>query len=167
MRTLITDIDLNTTLSQALNNNLLYTKKLYTCASMQFMTGCRANDVLKFNNWTLLGNGNLQLQPQKNNLLRIFEPSEVNNDFYNAIVENESYLDGLFYRKYQYYMEKILHTKYFKINDKPVSTHLFRYNYARQMKANGFTDVQIKEKLGERQLSSAQAYIYSQITWEI
>lgn len=167
MRTLISDSDLNTCITDIFTNELLYTKKLFICANMQYLTGCRANDVLKFENWSVLMSGDIQLQPQKNNLLRVFSPLEIDSDFYSALLVNTNYLSGLMYRKYQYYIERILHTKYFRINDKPVSTHLFRYNYARQMKANGFTDVEIKDKLGERQLTSAQAYIYSQITWEI
>lgn len=167
MRVLINNTDLNNTLTSALSNRLLYSKELKICAIMQYMTGARANDILNFSRWTLLANGNVQLQPQKNNLLRIFTPEEVDSGFYSALVDNCNYFGGLYYRKYEYYLERVLHSHIFRVNQKPVSTHLFRYNYARKMKENGFTDVEIKDKLGERQLVSAQAYIYSQISWVI
>lgn len=167
MRVLISNTDLENTLSSALSNQLLYSKELKICANMQYMTGARANDILNFSRWTLLANGNVQLQPQKNNLLRIFTPEEVDSGFYSALVDNYNYFEGLYYRKYEYYLERILHSHIFRVNQKPVCTHLFRYNYARKMKENGFTDVDVKDKLGERQLVSAQAYIYSQISWEI
>ena len=167
MRVLINNTDLENTLSQALSSQLLYSKELKICANMQYMTGARANDVLNFTRWTLLANGNVQLQPQKNNLLRLFTPEEIDSNFYEALVIDSNCFEGLFYRKYEYYLERILHSHIFRVNQKPVCTHLFRYNYARKMKENGFTDAEIKEKLGERQLTSAQAYIYSQISWEI
>lgn len=167
MRVLINDSDLENTMFACTVNPILYSKQLLICANMQYLTGCRANDVLGFDRWTLLGNGNLQLQPQKNNLLRVFTPAEIDVDFYASVVNNIDYFEGLFYRKYEYYIERIFHNHLFRINQKPVSTHLFRYNYARKLKASGSTDLEIKDKLGERRLSSAQAYIYGNISWDI
>lgn len=141
----------------------LYAENMGIAAHLQYLTGARANDVLSFERWTLLANGNIQLAPQKGNLNRVFTPSEIDSKFYYYISNGINIFDGLFYRKYCYYVERCLYANAFTIGRKSVNTHLFRHLYAKRLQSQGLTDVVIKEKMGERKLQSAQGYIYSSI----
>lgn len=167
MRELISNVDLENVMYDVISDINLYSHEIKIAAKMQYLTGCRANDVLEADRWILLMDGNLQLQPQKGNNIRTFEPLDVDNDFYDYIVEGHFLLDGLNYRKYNYYIELAMHKYAFKVFSKSITSHLFRHNYAKKLHDTGMSDVDIQNKLGERRLSSAVGYIYSPITWQV
>lgn len=160
---IITDTELNTMLFNVLDNEELYSTELQILAELQYTTGCRITEGLEFTRWTLLGNGNIQLQPQKSNNLRVFDPSITINKYFGGVINNVNTTNGLHYRKYNYYIEKIIGFNNFTIGNKGVSSHLFRHNFAKQLKVNGMSDNDIKNSLGEITQQSANHYIYSQI----
>ena len=162
---LINDSDLNSVLYDARDNDLLYSTELQLIADVQFRTGCRIGEAIQFNRWTLLGNGNIQLQPQKSNNLREFDPTVIRAKYFDYVIANTDLFSSVGYRKYNYYLEKVLNYHQFTIGNKSVSSHLFRHNYARQLKLLGVSDDNIRINLGEVTQQSANHYIYSQIEW--
>ena len=162
---IIDTITLAGILADALNDSKLYSYGLVACAEVQYLTGCRANEALEFSRWQVLGNGNIQLQPQKGNNLRVFDPSIQTCRFFQDLIKGENACEGIFYRKYCYYLEKVLGSHMFTIGDKGVNSPLFRHNYARVKKLLGSTDNEIRIMLGEVTQQSADHYIYSEINW--
>lgn len=162
---IINDTDLNNTMLSVLQDENLYSVELKEIAQLQYKTGCRITEALEFNRWTLLGNGNIQLQPQKGNNLRVFDPTIVLCKYFDKVIANNNIYSNIFYRKYNYYLEKAINYHQFTIGNKAVSSHLFRHNYARLYKANGQSDDDIRIILGEVAQQSANHYIYSQIEW--
>lgn len=162
---IITDSELNTYCSGIAANPILYIPVMKDLVNLQYKTGCRINDILQHERWTVLGSGNLQLQPQKDNNTREFEYSEVTDKFYTSIIENTPLYAEISYRKYQYHLRQILNLYGLRLGDKGLCSHIFRHNYARQLKGSGMTDNDIKIRLGERNQSSANYYIYSTINW--
>lgn len=160
---LLTNIQINSICWGVAHSFLLYGEHLSLCAQLQFYTGCRANDALQFNRWSLLANGNVILQPQKNNLIRTFAQVDLPHKFYIYLAENYNPFVGLLYDKYQYYVGLSLRKYSPVIGNKGITTHLFRHNYAKKLKDLGFTDIDICQKMGERQQASANMYIYSNI----
>lgn len=162
---IIDTITLSSILSDTLNDEKLYSREIKALAELQYLTGCRVNEGLEFSRWQLLGNGNIQLQPQKGNNLRVFDPSIQTCVYFQDLIKNEYACEKLFYRKYCYYLDKVLHYHLFSIGGKGVNSHLFRHNYARVQKLLGHTDSEIKTLLGEVTQQSADHYIYSEINW--
>lgn len=156
---------LSDVLTDVLKDSRLYSYGLIACANLQYLTGCRANEALEFSRWQVLGNGNIQLQPQKGNNLRVFDPSIGTCVFFQDLIKGSNSCEGIFYRKYFYYLDKILGSHMFTIGGKGVNSHLFRHNYARVNKLLGHTDTEIKNLLGEVTQISADHYIYSEIHW--
>lgn len=162
---LIDTIELSNILANAINDERLYSYGLIALAELQYLTGCRVNEGLEFSRWQVLGNGNIQLQPQKGNNLRVFDPSIKTCRYFQDLIKNEYSCTGIFYRKYCYYLDKILYSHMFSIGGKGVNSHLFRHNYARVNKLLGHTDNEIRIMLGEVTQQSADHYIYSEIHW--
>lgn len=150
-------------LYNSISDGLLYTKELKIVAHTQYITGCRANDVIEFERWSNVGNNTIRLNPQKGNNFRDFDKSILDGSLVSCIENNVNLFEGLFYRKYQYYMASILGRFCFSLGSKNISTHLFRHNYAKKLKSSGYSDSDIKTMMGERNQVSANQYIYSQI----
>jgi integrase len=164
MRVIVNDSELYSICSDIVYSSLLYSKALKMCANVQFMTGARANDVLDFSRWAYIGSSTFTLNPQKGNLQRVFNVSELPPAFAAMLQANINPFNRIFYRKYEYYVNQVIGWRLLECGDRGLSTHIFRHNYARQLKVNGWSDNDIRLKLGETHLSSAQAYIYSNIT---
>lgn len=161
MQTIITDSELNTILYEAFYTNRSIDNEIRLLIEILYSTGCRINDILEYERWSVLMNGNIQLQPQKRNNLRIFEPAELPTLFYDNLVANIDTFDGYYYDKCEYYINEILRKNAIKRNKKYLTTHLFRHNYCKKLHNSGMTDEQIQLKLGLLNLASAQNYIYS------
>lgn len=161
MQTIITDNELNTILYETIYTNRSIEPEIRLLIEILYSTGCRINDVLEYERWTVLMNGNIQLQPQKRNNLRIFGPGELPTLFYDNLVNGINTFDGYYYDKCEYYINEILRKNAIKRNKKYLTTHLFRHNYCKKLHNLGMTDEQIQLKLGLLNLASAQNYIYS------
>lgn len=161
MQTIITDSELNTILYEAFYTNRSIESEIRLLIEILYSTGCRINDILEYERWSVLMNGNIQLQPQKRNNLRIFEPADLPTLFYDNLVNDINTFDGYYYDKCEYYINEILRKNAIKRNKKYLTTHLFRHNYCKKLHNLGMTDEQIQLKLGLLNLASAQNYIYS------
>ena len=165
MRIVIDSIVLDNLLSDIVYNNSKMNLDFSVYIELLYLSGCRANDALEFNRWQLLANSSVLLTPQKGNNLRSFGASELPILFYNSLVDNENIFEYLSYPKVLYYLDELLNKYDFRIIKKRCTNHLFRHNYAKLLKNDGFTDIEIKDKLGEKNLSSAMQYINSSITY--
>lgn len=47
--------------------------------------------------------------------------------------------------------------------EKLILSHIFRHNFAKKLKIEGYSDIMIQKVMAEKMLSSAQHYIYSEI----
>lgn len=164
MRRVITNNELDSICRETLELSSIIDPNLTILYDIMYRTGCRINDVLEFNRWTVLMNGNIQLEPQKNNNLRVFQESELPSIFYDNLVNNYNFLNGYFYGKCEYHLKSIINKYDIRRYDKKITTHIFRHNYAKKMSDTGMTNEQVRVKLGEKQLSSATGYISSVLT---
>lgn len=125
-------------------------------------TGCRIQEATDPIRWRRLGS-DYALKPLKGNDIRTFSTAELSQNTIVYLNNFPNYPQEIPMRKYQQQFD------YFKGNvtilrgQKEISTHLFRHNYARQLRVNGLTDVQVQNKLGERTLSSALEYLDTKI----
>ena len=163
MSALITDSQLDTVLYDSIYYDGVIDYEIRLLIEILYMTGCRINDVLEYDRWSVLMNGNVQLQPQKRNNLRIFTPTELPTLFYDNLVNNINTFDGYYYGKCEYYITEILRKNSIKRNKKYLTTHLYRHNYCKKLHNLGNTDSEIQVKLGLLNLASAQNYIYSNL----
>lgn len=163
METLLTNLQIDEICVFAMNGKTLYNRQLKIIAEIQYITGARANDVIEFNRWSEYNSTQLLLQPQKGNNARIFNKSDINNDFVYGVVNNENILEFETFRKYDYYLKLTLNRFGLSVGNKGINTHIFRHNYAKKLKDDGSTDVEIKDLLGEVRQSSANSYIYSNV----
>ena len=130
----------------------------YEC---MYYLGCRSVEVIERSRWEFIEDSFLLLQPGKNNNQRIFKANSVPNSFLEYL-KSES-LDHNFatYQKLNYNFNKYFIYSHIYVGNKECRLHLFRHNYVKTLISQGFTNEEIKDKLGEKNQSSADMYINS------
>lgn len=128
-----------------------------------YLTGCRGNELFMPLNWALPSSTDLTLQPQKGNNLRHFDPTIFNPAFIANIGRTDYLIPYLSFNILSYYLGKELHRWALFIGNKPVNTHLFRYNYARSLYDSGLTIAQIAVAMGEVSTVNVSGYLFHDI----
>lgn len=164
MRVLVNNNNLDSILVSVINENVLINEEYRFLYEVLYYSGCRINDVLEFNRWSVLMNGNVQLQPQKGNNLRVFQSVELPYLFYDNLINNYNCFENILYGKAEYHLKTLINKYDIRRNKKKLTTHLFRHNYAKKLHDIGKTDTEIQLILGEKHLISAQNYINSNLS---
>jgi hypothetical protein len=130
-------------------------------------TGCRYSDLADISNYQILANSDVLIHAPKNDNYYTFTKSELTPSLYTAIEQNNTdYYSFSYYLLERWFNRFASGIKYYS-RSKPLSLHLFRHHKAKMLKSQGYTDLQIKEALAERKLSSAENYIYSVLRKEV
>lgn len=133
----------------------------YPFFEVMYDLGVRAVESFDISRWRIDASGVVILQPQKGNDVRLFDQELLSNTFLSYIKGeipipvyiNYDRLNSAF-RRYTMY-----HGIY--VGNKKSSLHLFRHNFVKQQLLLGYSDEEVQQMLGERNLESAQAYINS------
>lgn len=126
-----------------------------------YYLGCRSIEVLERNRWEFVEDSFLVLRTSKKNNQRIFKTYNVPDSFLEYL-KNESLEDDFVtYQKLNYNFNKYFIYSHIYIGNKESRLHLFRHNYVKMLISQGFTNEEIKDKLGEKHQSSADIYINS------
>ena len=137
--------------------------RYYPLFDMLFRTGMRFEDCYSLSRWAIVSPQVVTVQTAKGSDIRTFTESDINPYLWAAIhAQNFSYFN-FSYSTIRRYFSLAFPIPNLTVLSKPIKTHIFRHNKARMLKASGLSDLEIKAYLGERSLSSAKSYIYSNI----
>ena len=127
-----------------------------------YSVGTRLVESVEPSRWTAFLNY-YSLQTAKGSATRIIKFDELTEESRYFLDNEENYPQ----QRPQGIFEGTMHAYWagreYYIGEKRSYTHIFRHLKAKNMKAQGFRDTQIQEYLGEKKLSSAKGYIYSEI----
>ena len=130
----------------------------YEC---MYYLGCRSIEAIERDRWEFVEDRFVILRTSKKNNQRIFKVNDVPNSFLdylnNELLEDNS----VTYQKLNYNFGKYFIYSHIYIGNKESRLHLFRHNYVKLLIDKGFTSEEIKDKLGEKNQSSADIYINS------
>ena len=129
----------------------------------QINLGCRFNDVMKLEKWTIVNELTVSLLPQKNNSLRVFNKSDLDVLLLHQLENNYNYYAKTSYSDAISVFYRMFPIPNIRVKNKPIKTHIFRHIKAKQLKREGKTDNEIRLYLGENMQRSANDYIYSQV----
>jgi integrase len=127
--------------------------------------GFRLSELLDYNRFQVLQDNIITFQPLKRNNLRLFTYNDLTPLFYNSIVNRYP-----LYHSFSVHQTYTIFQRYFPIQNihhrtKPLSNHVFRHYYAKQLLLSGLTEEQIQSKMGEKNLISSNGYVYSKLTY--
>lgn len=126
-----------------------------------YRTGMRFEDCFTLERWEIIGKQKVAVSTAKGSDIRILDGSEINPSLFAAVEGGNTLFFNFSYSTALRYFSLAFPQPNLQIGEKKVKTHIFRHNKARTLKASGLSDHQIQKYLGEKNLSSANAYIYS------
>jgi len=136
---------------------------LHSLFDTLYKTGLRVGEIIDFSRWAVIDKKYIQVQTLKGSNPRTFKSSELNQIYVDLIRYNTIYLAQFNYKNLSRAFNRFAPYSHLLIGNKQVSTHLFRYNKAKQLKAKGYSDIEIQIYLGEKDLKNALVYINSKI----
>ena len=136
---------------------------LYAFFDTLYKTGLRSGEVIDFSRWSMITKELLQVQTLKGSNPRIFKNEELNPIFVDLICYDSTHIAQYNYKSLQRAFNRFAPYSQLLIGNKQVSTHLFRHNKAKHLKASGSSEEEIQKYLGEKDLKNAQIYISSKI----
>lgn len=130
----------------------------YEC---MYYLGCRSIEALERDRWEFIEDSFLVLRTSKKNNQRIFKIDNVPNSFLEYLKNESLEHNFVTYQKLNYNFNKYFIYSRIYVGNKECRLHLFRHNYVKILISQGFSNEEIRDKLGEKHQSSADMYINS------
>ena len=130
---------------------------------VQYVTGCRFNELRQISRFSIIDSPQYSLRPQKGNNLRILPINLLPPDFISMIQTQNDYFEGLTQSTASYYFRTFYYNKRIFHANKQLTTNLFRHHYCKYLYNNGYSISQIAYNLGERDQKNAENYIFSDL----
>ena len=138
-----------------------YSLTAQTCLQIIYNTGCREAEVLDRSRWSIRGDLDWDLQPQKGNPLRVIPAAQITPAFV-AYLDTKGWPSALSSRSNLRRAVQIFSSyPYMTCGGKGISSHRFRHNRIKQLKLAGQTPKQIAVTMGLVSLSIVNGYVYS------
>ena len=132
---------------------------------VQYVTGCRFNELRSINRFKIVDSTDFSLQPQKGNNLRTLPISIIPPEFLSMIQAHDHYFEGLTQSTASYYFRTFYFGKRIFHANKQITTNLFRHHFCKALYNSGYTVSQIAYSLGERDQKNAENYIFSDLMY--
>lgn len=133
---------------------------------IMYYKGVRAQEATNLERWYFINPTTIILSPLKYNDKRTFNKEELPASFLDYLKSYPQIPYFFNYDRTNYLFNLYTNYSSIYIGEKKSTLHLFRHNFVKKLVAEGKTDTQIQQILGERQLRSAQAYINSVFSTE-
>ena len=130
----------------------------YEC---MYYLGCRSVEAIERDRWEFVEDRFLVLRTSKKNNQRIFKIDDIPKTFQEYLKNDQLNDNFVTYQKLNYNFGKYFLYSRIYVGNKESRLHLFRHNYVKLLIDQGFTNEEIKDKLGEKNQSSADIYINS------
>ena len=130
---------------------------------VQYVTGCRFNELRQISRFSIIDSTQYSLQPQKGNNLRTLQLNLLPPEFISMIQAQDTYFEGLTQSTASYYFRTFYFNKRIFHDNKQLTTNLFRHHYCKYLYNAGYSIAQIANHLGERDQKNAENYVFSEL----
>ena len=130
---------------------------------VQYVTGCRFNELRQISRFSIVDSTQYSLIPQKGNNVRILPLNLLPPEFISMIQAQSTYFEGLTQSTASYYFRTFYFNKRIFHDNKQLTTNLFRHHFCKALYNSGYTVSQIAYNLGERDQKNAENYIFSDL----
>lgn len=156
---------LQTDLQGFLNTIERISATYYLAFKVQYVTGCRFNELRQISRFSIIDSTDFSLQPQKGNNLRTLPISIIPSEFLSMIQAQDDYFQGLTQSTASYYFRTFYFGKRIFHDNKQLTTNLFRHHFCKSLYNSGYSVSQIAYQLGERDVKNAENYIFSDLVF--
>jgi len=159
---LLSDSEIYDICSRTVNSAAAIDYALYQYYQLLFVTGCRVSEVSAFDRWSYSAIDTVSLLPLKNNFVRNFDVAVIPTNFqlqFSGASSTMPILSSAYLGRWFFALNPV---HIFKDN-KQVTSYIFRYNYIKQLRLSGYTDIDIMRLIGHTRLATTQGYLNAQL----
>lgn len=160
----LTGQDLDKILIEGLTKAPLVDVKAANTFNLLYSTGIRLAEV-NVDLWVKSDDDKYILSPKKYNKVRIFEADELPELWKDCIRLEVMDCYCRPHETIKRRIKEVWSNGYFYSKTKQIRSHIFRHNYAKKVFEEKQTNEAVQAELGEKHLTSAMNYIYSQIEY--
>lgn len=131
----------------------------------QLLTGCREGEVVQLWRWSLSNVGIYTLITEKSNAVRTFEAGDLPIEFRSWIANRPTGIAPTSVDRLRSAFRQMVPFPNLTAGKKGISTHLFRYNYIRALKASGKSTPEIKEAMGLSSTAVINGYLENDVEY--
>ncbi|MEI7513175.1 MAG: hypothetical protein WCJ74_00960 [bacterium] len=163
--TIYNAVDLNSDLQFFITSVSNVSRWYFEFFSIQSITGCRFIELKELSRWSVADETHLLLFTAKGSAPRLFKKSAFPPFFVKAITDSNNYFFSItnatasYYFKVFYPKKKVFHLQH------PLTTHLFRHNFAKQLHLSNYTRADVQLEMGEKSIFNSNIYIDSVLTY--
>lgn len=129
------------------------------------VTGCREGEIVQLHRWYLNPLGYYEMQAEKGNAIRTFEAVNLPIEFRKWIASRSTGIAPTSTDRLRSAFRQMVAYGSLTVGNKGISTHLFRYNYIRQLKAAGRDIPEIKAIMGLSSTKVVNGYLNNPVDY--
>ncbi len=155
--------ELNSALNEFLSQIESFDFFLHDLFYNLFLTGVRYTELFELSRWQYYDDNKIVLNTAKDSYDRTFTFNDISFPLYESIITGQFLYGTCAYTTTVRYFRRFFRYPDVYLGTKRISTHIFRHHKAKQLKNDGYSDLEIQAYFGEKDMKNAQTYIYSQI----
>jgi len=131
-----------------------------------YKTGLRFCELQDFSRWSIVNEKEIICDTAKDSLKRTFSRASFYTDFFERFISNDNIYLRINNSTASYFFYTFYPKKYCCIDNKRLTNHLYRHNFAKIVKTFNNDDEEVRIALGEKSIVNARSYINSVIKYQ-
>jgi site-specific recombinase XerD len=160
MEKALTNAELNEICLFILSKSSRYRNGTYSIFFALYNTGLRCNELLQFDRWEFLGEGRFKVKLSKKSGERIITTAQIGNEMALRILQNKPFLIEN-HRHLDNFIRKISKPIRTITKENCRTTHIFRYNFCRQLIEQGHDVNSVQQIISHSSPAITMAYCFN------
>lgn len=139
---------------------------LTNCVTLLWKGGFRIKELYNSSRWTVKNDHAYYVQTEKNGNKRTWQKSDTPSELIYAIENQTPAFQNCRYPTITRLIEKIPNSYKWKLGNKGICTHIFRYSKITEMHIAGSSDQDICDFIGEKEIKNIQGYYNAEIFYK-
>lgn len=132
---------------------------------IQSITGCRFIELKEGVRWSVADQTHLLLFTAKGSSPRIFKKDSFPLYFIQSVTAGTCYFNRITNSTASYYFKVFYPKKRVFHGQHPLTTHLFRHNFAKQLYLANYSRLEVQSEMGEKSIFNSNSYIDSDLEY--
>lgn len=162
----LTDAEIKDACHEVVATSLLYQRLQWIAFLTMYQTGCREGEVVQLWRWSLHPFGYYELTTQKGGAIRTIQAADLPLEFRTWLASRPTGIAPTSTDRLRSAFRQMVPYGDLSSGNKGISTHLFRYNFMRSLKAEGKTLPEIKAIMALTSTKVVTGYLNNPVRYD-
>lgn len=164
MPVILSNSQVNDLCQLLVNESAAYSLAIAPLLDTMFLTGLRINEVYQLERWDVTDPSTPIVRLEKASGTRAIDAALLHPHLHDMLLSSPLPIWPFSVRQVNYFIRASQGYAKLTVKSKEVASHLFRYNYCRQLYEQGMTITQIKDAIVHSSVNVTAGYILNDIT---